>query len=408
MNRHSPWRELSHFPWRDTAAVLGERFRADKLGLSAASLTFTTSIAMVPFVTVALALFTAFPMFSRMQARVQGWLIDSLVPMNISSQVLGYLTTFASKASGLGALGLLVVLITAVALILTIDRTLNDIWRVRTKRPLAQRILIYWASATLGPLLLALSLSTTSYVFSGSGSLLRAEGLKTVFDLLEFTLLAGGMALLYHYVPNTEVKWSHAWAGGLFVAIALEIGKRLLAFYFSLVPTYSVLYGAFATLPILLVWIYIAWVIVLFGAVIAAYLPSLLAGVARRGGTPGWPFQLAVEVLQHLAQVRGTDIKGLGQSALVARMRVDALQLVPVVETLLALDWVGRLAEDRDDEDPRLVLLADPDSTMLEPLMRQLLLPREAPLAALWSTAPLQSLRLGDVLPPVPALPAPR
>lgn len=380
--------------------MLGERFREDKLGLSAASLTFTTSIALVPLVTVALALFTAFPIFSRMQARVQGWLIESLIPMNISRQVLGYLNQFASKASGLGALGLLVVLLTAIALILTIDRTLNDIWRVRTKRPLAQRILIYWASATLGPLLLALSLSTTSYVFSSSSGLIRAEGLKTLFDLVEFTLLAGGMALLYHYVPNTEVKWLHAWTGGLFVAVVLEAAKRLLAVYFSLVPTYSVLYGAFATLPILLVWTYVAWLIVLFGAVIAAYLPSLLAGVARRGGAPGWSFQLAVEVLQHLAEARGTPSKGLGQAALVARMRVDALQLVPVVEALQALDWVGRLSEDRDDEDPRLVLLADPATTLLEPLVRQLLLPRVQALAGVWSKAPLQSLCLVDVLAP--------
>jgi membrane protein len=160
-----------------------------------------------------------------------------------------------------------------------------------------------------------------------------------------------------------------------------------------------VMYGAFATFPILLVWIYVAWVIVLFGAVIAAYLPSLLAGVARRGGAPGWSFQLAVEVLQHLAEAQATPAKGLGNVALVARMRVDALQLVPVVEALLALDWIGRLAEDRDDEDPRLVLLANPESTMLEPLVRQLMLPRASALSGVWSKAPLQSLRLDDVLP---------
>ncbi|MDM0045545.1 YihY family inner membrane protein [Variovorax dokdonensis] len=398
MNRRSLWRELSEFPWHGTATVLRERFREDQLGLSAASLTFTTTIAMVPFFTVALALFTAFPIFARMQGMVQQWLVQSLIPDNIARQVLGYLTQFASKASGLGVLGLLVLLVTAVALVLTMDQTFNNIWRVRTKRPLAQRVLIYWSAATLGPLLLALSLSTTSYVFSNSSGLLRAEGLKVLLDLVEFSVLAGGMALLYHYVPNTEVKWSHAWAGGLFVAVTLEVAKRLLAIYFNFVPTYSVMYGAFATFPILLVWIYVAWVIVLFGAVIAAYLPSLLAGVARRGGVPGWSFQLAVEVLQHLAAAQGTPTKGLGNAALVARMRIDALQLVPVVETLLALDWIGRLAEDRDDEDPRLVLLANPATTMLEPLVRQLMLPRDASLAGVWSKAPLQSLRVEDVL----------
>lgn len=406
MNRHSLWRELSHFPWRNTAAVLGERFREDRLGLSASSLTFTTTIALVPFFTVALALFTAFPIFAKMQGRVQRWLVESLIPENIARQVLGYLTQFASKAGGLGVLGLVVLLLTAFALILTIDRTLNNIWRVREPRPLAQRVLVYWAAATLGPLVLALSLSTTSYVFAASRGLVDDAGLKLVFDTAEFLLLAGGMASLYHYVPNTEVKWSHAWTGGLFVAVAIEIAKKLLALYFSMVPTYSVLYGAFAAFPILLVWIYIAWLIVLFGAVIAAYLPSLLAGVARRGGTPGWPLQLAIEVLQHLSDERDMPQKGLGLASLGERMRVDALQLAPVVEALVRLDWVGHIAEQRADEDPRLVLLVNPATTPMEPLLREMLLVRSEVLAPLWDMAPLGRLYLGEVLSAPRGLPA--
>ncbi|HWT20913.1 MAG TPA: YihY family inner membrane protein, partial [Variovorax sp.] len=296
MNRRQLWRDLSRFPWGNTAAVLGERFREDRLGLTASSLTFTTTIAMVPFFTVALALFTVFPMFAKLQGRLQRWLIESLIPDNIARQVLGYLNQFSSKAGGLGIAGLVVLLITAIALILTIDKTLNNIWRVRSPRPFAQRVLIYWAAITLGPLILAVSLSTTSYVFAASRDVVGGSILKLFFDTFEFVLLAAGMASLYHYVPNTNVRWSHAWAGGIFVAAAIEIAKRVLGYYLSLVPTYSVLYGAFATVPILLVWIYVAWVIVLLGAVIAAYLPSLLTGVARRGGRAGWPLQLAMEV----------------------------------------------------------------------------------------------------------------
>jgi membrane protein len=398
MNRQQLWRDLSNFPWGNTAAVLGERFREDRLGLTASSLTFTTTIAMVPFFTVALALFTVFPMFATMQGRVQRWLIESLIPDNIARQVLGYLNTFASKASGLGVAGLLVLLATAFALILTIDKTLNNIWRVRRPRPFAQRVLIYWAAITLGPLVLALSLSTTAYVFSISREWVGRGMLKLVFDTFEFVLLAGGMASLYHYVPNTRVKWGHAWAGGFFVAATIEIAKRVLAYYLSLVPTYSVLYGAFATVPILLIWIYVAWVIVLLGAVIAAYLPSLLSGVARRGGFPGWPLQLAVEALQQLAQAKATAAKGLGAAELVARMRVDALQLAPVLATLVSLDWIGPLAEEPDNEDPRYVLLADPGRTSLEPLLEELLLPRTPPLDNLWQRGPLRTLLLQDVL----------
>ncbi len=398
--KHRPWwRDLSHFPWGNTAAVLRERFREDRLGLTAGSLTFTTTIALVPFFTTALALFTVFPMFAKMQGRLQRWLIESLIPDNIARQVLGYLNQFASKASGLGIAGLIVLLVTAVALILTIDKTLNSIWRVRNPRPLAQRVLIYWAAITLGPLILAVSLSTTSYVFSASRGVVGSGGmLKLLFDTFEFVLLAGGMASLYHYVPNTSVRWAHAWAGGLFVAAAIEIAKRVLGYYLSLVPTYSVLYGAFATVPILLVWIYVAWVIALFGAVIAAYLPSLLTGVARRGDTPGWPFQLAVEALQLLDAAHATPAKGLGANELVVRMRVDALQLVPVLETLVAIDWIAPLAEDPANEDPRYVLLADPDVTPLAPLLTALLLPRAETLAHLWHKAALESLCLRDAL----------
>ncbi|MET0541916.1 MAG: YihY family inner membrane protein [Variovorax sp.] len=393
-------RDLSHFPWRNTAAVLGERFREDRLGLTASSLTFTTTIAMVPFFTVALALFTVFPMFATMQGRLQRWLIESLIPENIARQVLGYLNQFSSKAGGLGIAGLIVLLVTAIALILTIDKTLNNIWRVRSPRPLAQRVLIYWAALTLGPLILAVSLNATSYLFSASRGVVGGAGgmLKMVFDALEFVLLAAGMASLYHYVPNTSVKWSHAWAGGFFVAAAIEIAKRVLAWYLSLVPTYSVLYGAFATAPILLVWIYVAWVIVLLGAVIAAYLPSLINGVARRGAAAGWPFQLAVEALQHLHRAQHTPAKGMGANELVQLMRVDALQLQPVLETLVALDWIAPLAEEPADEDPRYVLLADPDRTPLHPLLGELLIPPTETLATVWAKAPLANLRLRDAL----------
>jgi YihY family inner membrane protein len=141
---------------------LGERFREDRLGLTASSLTFTTTIALVPFFTVALAVFTAFPMFSKLQGTLQTWLVQSLVPDAIARQVLGYLTQFAGKASRLGVVGLGVLFVTALALILTIDRTLNNIWRVKRPRPFAQRVLVYWAAMTLGPLLLGASLALTS------------------------------------------------------------------------------------------------------------------------------------------------------------------------------------------------------------------------------------------------------
>ena len=396
--------ELSHFPWKTTAQTLRERFREDHLGLTASSLTFTTILALVPFFTVALAVFTAFPIFGKLQDALQGWLVSSLVPDSISRQVLGYLTQFASKASSLGAAGFSILLATALALILTIDRTLNDIWRVQRLRPLGQRVLIYWAAITLGPLLMGASLALTSYVMSASGGLVKRlpDGVQLLFDSIQFVVLAGGMAALYHYVPNTPVKWRHAWTGGLFVAVCIELAKKVLAVYLGKVPTYSVVYGAFATLPILLVWIYVAWVIVLLGAVVTAYLPSLLAGVARRGTVAGWTFQLAVEVLQQLHRVRHQPLKGLRPSQLAQLLRVDGLQLAPVLEALTALDWVGQVNDaavgEADVPESRYVLLANPGTTPLAPLVQRLLLERSESLQPLWSKARLEGLLLEDVL----------
>jgi len=199
-------------------------------------------------------------------------------------------------------------------------------------------------------------------------------------------------------VPNTFVRWGHAWAGGLFVAAGIELAKKLLTLYLSSVPTYSLVYGAFATLPILLVWIYVAWVIVLMGAVIAAYLPSLLAGVARRGSAHGWQFQLAVELLQQLHRARSTTRIGLEGSELARALQVDVLQLEPVLETLMALDWIGQLTDPEDEHEARYLLLADPAATALEPLMAQLLLSQDPSMKSLWENGHFSALRLRDVL----------
>ena len=393
--------DLSHFPWKNTALTLRERFREDRLGLSASSLTFTTTIALVPLITVALALFTAFPMFAKFQEVLQKWLVESLIPDNIARQVLGYLTQFAGKASRLGWAGLTVLFFTALSLVFTIDRTLNAIWRVRRPRPLGQRILVYWTAITLGPLLLAGSLTITSYIITASRGMVGGgmhEGVRLLLDTVEFFLIAGGLAATYHYVPNTAVKWGHAWTGGIFAAAGIELAKKLLTVYIGMVPTYSVVYGAFATVPILLVWIYVAWVIVLLGAVIAAYLPSLLAGVERRVMAYGWQFQLALEVLQQLHRVRAAPDKGLTLAQLAALLRVDPLHLEPVLETLSALDWVGLLNEVEGGVEARFVLLADPDTVLLEPLLSRLLLQRDEVTESLWNRSALASLRLRDAL----------
>lgn len=390
------WRDMLQFPWQNTALTLRERFREDRLGITASSLTFTTTISLVPLFTVALAVFSAFPMFARLQDTLQRWLVQSLVPDNIAKQVLRYLNEFAGKAGQIGWAGALVLLVTALALILTIDRKLNDIWRVRQTRPLTQRVLVYWALITLGPLLLAGSLSVTSYALTASRGVVSGlpGGVRFLLETVQLALVTGGMAALYRYVPNTQVRWAHALLGGLFVATSLELAKKLLAWYLAQVPTYSVVYGTFATVPILLVWMYVAWVIVLLGAVVAAYLPSLLSGIARRGDQPGWRFQLALETLAQLHALSASAQRGLSLHALAQALRVDPLHLEEPVAALVALDWLGRL----DEEGERYVLLQDPANLPLAPLAQRLLLPKSPGTEAFWAGSGLNAMTVGQAL----------
>lgn len=391
---------LQRFPWLSTARTLVQRFREDRLGMQASSLTFTTMMALVPFFTVALAVFTAFPIFGKLQAALQGWLVQSVIPDAIARQVLGYLTQFASKASRLGMVGITALFFVAISLVLTIDRTLNGIWRLKQQRPLGQRVMVYWAVMTLAPLLVGASLSLTSYVISASRGLVASMpgGVRFLFDLIEFALLAGGLTALYRYVPNTHVQREHALAGGLFAAVGIELARRILALYLGKVPTYSLIYGAFATVPILLLWIYIAWLIVLWGAVVAACLPGLADGARRPGGTPGWRFELAIEALRVLAAARRDPRHGREIGELASELRVDAGQLEPVLGALSALDWIGRVNEVTDQQRARYVLLTDPASTPLAPLVQRLLVARGDVTEGLWERSQLTAVLLKDML----------
>ena len=388
---------LRDWPWTETLITLRRRFRDDRLGLTAGSLTFTTLIALVPLVTVMLAVFTAFPMFSGFELALEKYFLQNLVPESIARPVLRSLTDFAVKARGVGAVGLLLLLATALALVLTIDRTLNGIWRVRRKRPLAQRILVYWAALTLGPLALGVSLSLTSYALSASRGLVKAMpgSVGLVLELAQIALFAAAAAGLFHAVPNTAVRWRHAWAGGIFVALGFELAKKGLAWYVDSVPTYSAIYGAFATVPILLLWIYLGWVIVLLGAVIAAYAPSLQMRVASRRQTPGWRFELALAALRQLEASRVGGRNGLTPSQLALLLRADPLQLEPVLEILSEIDWVQRLDEG---DDPRHVLLCDPTLTLLAPLAQRTLLAPGAASAVFRQLAGFEELTLAKAL----------
>jgi membrane protein len=393
---------LRSWPWFNTWQVLRQRFREDRLGMTAGSLTFTTLIALVPLLTVMLALFTAFPMFAKFQDALQQYFLQSLVPDGIAKPVLGSLTSFAKKANRLGTVGLVLLGASALSLMLTVDRALNAIWRVRRPRPIGQRVLVYWAALTLGPLIMGVSLSLTSYALSASKGLVSAlpGGVSVALDALEFLLLMAATAALFHYVPNTSVRWRHAWAGAAFVALGIELAKRVLGWYISTVPSFSTIYGAFATVPIFLLWLYLVWAIVLLGAVVAAYAPSLRQHLTRWAPAPGLHFTLAVAVMAQLWAVRREGGRGLSLEQLGERLRIDPLQIEPLVDVLASQDWVARLDEASAAQGQRLVLICEPERVSAAALVEALLLKPHPATRNFCQATGLAQLTLAQLLTP--------
>jgi len=381
--------------------TLWSRFQEVRLGMTASSLTFTTVLALVPLLTLALAIFTAFPIFAQMQEQLQRWLIDSLVPESISRQVLGSLTQFSRKASRLGLVGFIAVVGTSLALLVTIDRTLGQIWRVNRQRPWGQRVLIYWAGLTLGPILLGGSLMLSSYLFtgylSGLGDWLPVS-VRTLLDLVEFSLLVACVTGLYYYLPNTRVDWRHALIGGTSVALGLELAKKVLAIYLAQMPTYSAIYGAFSAVPILLVWIYVMWVVVLLGAVLTSSLPEIGKQAKRHADGPGWSFRLALEILACLSTARLTSPQGLRMSELAQTLHLEHRHTQFVLDVLLALQWVGRLEQAEPQREATWVLLVDMNVLAIEPLFEKLCLSHSATTDLLWQQTNIGQLKLADVV----------
>jgi len=263
------WRYFAAF-----AAALPRRIFEDRLTQSAGSLTYTTLLAMVPLVVVTLALSTAFPAFDRVIGELQTYLLSNFLPKakGIDSAIR-QLNNFAAGASKLTGVGLIVLGVTAVMLMLTVDDVMQRVFRVERKRSLAQRIAMYWAVLTLGPVLIGAGISMTSALAVHSLGFLNLDSfVQTVLGLLPFVLTWVALAALYILVPNRTVPLRHAFTGALLAGIVFEMAKQVFASYVTKIPAYTLIYGASAALFTFLIWVYLSWLIVLVGATFTATL----------------------------------------------------------------------------------------------------------------------------------------
>ena len=252
------------------------RARQERLPQAAGSLTFTTLLSVVPLLAVSLTLLARWPVFDRFEAALDNLLLKSLLPPEIARTVLAYLHRFAANAGNLPWVGTALLLATAVAMLLTVENTLNQIWNVKRNRPLPKRVGLYLVLLALGPPALGASLWATSAVVGMSIGWLGALPPSAAFVLNGGPVLLSwaGLACLYHFVPNARVRWRDALVGGLVAAVALELGKRGFAAWLLKLPTYKAVYGGFAVFPVFLLWVYFSWLVTLAAALLAANISS--------------------------------------------------------------------------------------------------------------------------------------
>lgn len=361
---------------RDLLRFVLRRLKEERLPEVAGSLTFTTVLAVVPVLTIAFAIFTTFPLFTTFREALESYFVQSLMPKGIANTILDYLSQFASKASRLSAMGAIFLIVTAVLMFGTVDRTLNRIWRVQSSRPFVQRMILYWAIMTLAPLLIGASISFASEISP------LARGLSRDFPLLRtgITLLISiclstlAFSLLYIGVPNRMVAWQDAVIGGLVASIAFEISLRLFAFFVVQGPSYQMIYGALAVVPIFLIWVYLFWMITLLGAVIAAALPVVKYERWWHRSVPGSEFLDAVTVLKVLVDARRENA-AVDASRIRELTQLGYEESEGLLQRMLDAGWVGRVRTESGrrtrsgqyshHHQDRWALLASPDKLTL-------------------------------------------
>ncbi len=341
------------------------RFSDDRCPQAAAALTYTSLLALVPLMTITIGVVSAFPAFQDIEANAQKLIFDNLVPQ-VGTAVQDYLDRFVANAGRLTSVGLVGLVVTAVLLLATIEGAFNDIWRVRESRPWLVRLLSFWAILTLTPVMFAASLSITGQFVRGSELGSQVLNFKPFVGLLPGVFEFVGFTALYWIIPNRPVLARDAAAGGLVAAIFFEMSKGGFAAYLTAFPVYETIYGAVSTVPIFLVWLYVAWSIVLIGALVAAALPDWRAD-RLFGGEPGsmasaQRAMLGFAVLRELAVSARTG-GGLKRKALLRKLPVQVVILEDMLSQLREARFVEKTANDR------WMLARDPSSATLQDLL---------------------------------------
>ena len=269
--------------WLSLGKEILDRNRGQNLKQIAASLAFTTTLSLVPMMTLATILIGYLPSVIQIKNTFRYWLLDTYMPGGFNQQMLVYLDQFSSKALGLTYIGLVGLVITTIMTLVVIEGAFNQIFKVHEKRPLYKKVFIYGAATILGPILLGLGLYLSGVLFSASEGWIKtiSMGFQVIALFAPILLAVIVYAVVYKILPYAKILWVDAITGAFFAALTFELMKFGFALFLTHTAFYKTVYGAFAIFPLALIWIYLTWWITLAGAVLVSNLPEIRSGVIR-------------------------------------------------------------------------------------------------------------------------------
>jgi membrane protein len=269
--------------WLALGKEIWELNHGQNLPQVAASLAYTTTLALVPMLTIASLLIGYLPSVVRLKYAFQAWLLETYMPGGLNQQVFNYLDQFSSQARGLTLIGILGLVVTTLMTMAVIESAFNQIFRVTERRPIVKKVLIYGAATLLGPLLLGIGVYLSGRLLSAlegwTDSL--TLGLSILTTIVPILLAVLVFTVVYKILPHAEVAWSDAFSGALLASFSFECMKFGFGLFLTNSAFYKTVYGAFAIFPLVLLWIYLTWWITLSGAVLVANLPSIRSGIVR-------------------------------------------------------------------------------------------------------------------------------
>jgi len=324
-----------------------QQFFARRSLQSASSLAYTTLLSLVPLIAVMFSFFGNLPVFKDLSEVIQEFVFNNFVP-SFGQTIRDYLINFSIKASHLTTTGSILLVMIALMLMSTINSALDNIWHITKQRRMIARFLVYWAILTLGPILIGIGLYSTSYLLAlpliesvDSAVMIKSR----LLALMPFFTTSIAFTLLYILVPNTHVNRRHAITGGVSAAILFELAKYAFGLYVRAVPTYQIIYGAMAVIPMFLIWIYVSWLIVLLGAQISYSLSVFrMEDIGKHHSEIRWGFLDAYQIIGELwlAQKQGTgrSVMQLKKSG----VRIAHISMNEIFDLLVKANWINRNA----------------------------------------------------------------